>query len=86
MEWAGLSRPSRDKDAMPTVDYQELLRMPLDTALRRINTVRYHRAFHHLRRAFGKLGVPVYCAAEEDSVQLILDRLERLRGLRRSRR
>ena len=63
-----------------------MLELPLDSALRRVNTVRYQRAFHQLRRAFGKLGVPVYCAAEADTVQLILDRMERLRGLRRSRR
>jgi uncharacterized protein (DUF58 family) len=40
---------------------------------------RFHRAYHELRRTFGRLGVPVLCARREDPVQLILQRLERLR-------
>ena len=59
---------------------------PLIYSLVDLPTNAWAVAADHLRRAFGKLGVPVSCAAEEDSVQLILDRLERLRGLRRSRR
>ena len=34
---------------------------------------------HELRRAFGRLGVPVLCAAEGEAVRLVLDRMERLR-------
>jgi uncharacterized protein (DUF58 family) len=40
---------------------------------------RLHRAHHDLRRLFGRLGVLVVSAAEGDPVQLILDRLDRLR-------
>jgi hypothetical protein len=81
----GLQPPGRD-DEVPALSYRELLRLPLDTVLRRVNVTRYHRAFRKLRRTFGKLGVPVLCAAAADSVQLIIDRMERLRGLHRSRR
>jgi uncharacterized protein (DUF58 family) len=82
----GLPLPRRDGDEVPALAYRELLKLPLAAALERITVTRYHRAYRLLRRAFGKLGVPVYCAAEADSVQLILDRLERLRGMHRSRR
>ena len=51
--------------------------------LHRATIVRFHRAYHHLRRAFARFGVPVLCARSEDSVPLILNRLERLRILER---
>jgi hypothetical protein len=46
-------------------------------------TQRLHGAFHRLRRTFGRLGVPVLCAPHDDSVRLVLDRLERLRAQQR---
>ena len=46
---------------------------------------RFQRAFADLRRTFGRLGVPVICAANEDSVPLILDRMDRLRLIGRRR-
>jgi hypothetical protein len=49
----------------------------------RATLLRFHRAYHEVRRTFGRLAVPVVCARAEDSVRLILDRLERLRGQRR---
>jgi uncharacterized protein (DUF58 family) len=51
--------------------------------LRRATVVRFHRAYHQLRRSFARFGVPVLCAKSEDSVPLILNRLERLRILER---
>jgi uncharacterized protein (DUF58 family) len=41
---------------------------------------RLYRAFRKLRRIFARLGVQVVCAAEEDSVTLILKRLDQLRA------
>jgi len=55
----------------------------LDAILRRTNTMRYNRAYQRLRRQFARLGVPVIAAVREDSVRLILDRLERLRTVGR---
>lgn len=81
----GLTPPGRDDELQP-LSYRQLTRTPLDTALRQIHRYRYHKAFRELRRAFGKMSVPVLCAAEKDTVQLLLDRMERLRGLHRSRR
>ena len=40
---------------------------------------RYHRAYRQVRRLFGRLGVVVIRANQDDPVQLILDRLDRLR-------
>jgi uncharacterized protein (DUF58 family) len=52
---------------------------PLAVALRRAAVLRFHRAYYRVRRTFARLGVPVLCARDEDSVRLILERLERLR-------
>src|SRR5262249_46756983 len=46
---------------------------------------RYQRAFHRLRKTFARLHVPVVCAMAGDSGPLILERVDRLRGLRRRR-
>ena len=43
----------------------------------------YHRAFFKLRRDFGKLGVAVVRADHDEPVQMVLDRLDRLRGVGR---
>ena len=51
--------------------------------LQRTEIVRFQRAYHHLRRSFARLRVPVLCAKSDDSVPLILNRLERLRILER---
>ena len=42
---------------------------------------RFHAAYHRLRRAFTRLGVPVVCAAGDEPIPLILDRLDRLRAI-----
>jgi uncharacterized protein (DUF58 family) len=46
---------------------------------------RFHAAYARVRRAFGRLGVPVVCAAGDDPVPLILQRLDRLRSPGRNR-
>ncbi len=47
-----------------------------------ITTKNLHRAFEHVRRAFGRLGVPLVNAAQGEPAQLILDRMEQLRTAR----
>jgi hypothetical protein len=42
-----------------------------------------HVAFGRIRRAFARLGVQVVCAGSDESVPLILDRIERVRSARR---
>jgi hypothetical protein len=49
-------------------------------------TARFHGAYQRMRRTFARLGVPVVCAAGDEPVPLVLDRLERLRMLGRRRR
>jgi uncharacterized protein (DUF58 family) len=45
----------------------------------------YHESFRKLRRAFGRVGATVVKVNEGDPVQLVLDRLDRLRGMRSRR-
>jgi uncharacterized protein (DUF58 family) len=53
--------------------------------LRRTTVERFHGAFADLRQTFARMGVPVLCAASEESVRLILDRMDRLRLMGRRR-
>jgi uncharacterized protein (DUF58 family) len=68
-----------DEDAPPRPT--ATLREALEQATRR----RFHGAFRRLRRTFGRLGVPVLCAAAGEAVPLILDRIDRLRVVGRRR-
>ncbi len=52
---------------------------PLRALLRRSTAERFQQGFANLGRTFARLGVPVVCAANEDSVRLILERMDRLR-------
>jgi hypothetical protein len=45
----------------------------------------YHKAFFKIRREFGRLGVLVIRADHEEPVQMVIDRLDRLRGVGRRR-
>ncbi len=47
---------------------------------------RFHLAYARLRHTFARLGVPVVCAAGDEPVPLVLDRMDRLRMLGRRRR
>jgi uncharacterized protein (DUF58 family) len=55
----------------------------LELVLKHTTMLRLHRAYDDLRHTFARLGVPVMCARHDESVQLILNRLERLRVLER---
>ena len=88
----GIALPPRQKSTGP-VDVadlpSELLELPDSPSVRalvkRVTVVRFHRAYHHLRRSFARLGVPVLCAQGDDPVRLILERLKRLRILERGK-
>ena len=45
----------------------------------------YHESYRKLRRALGRVGATVVKVTEGDPVQLVLDRLDRLRGMRSRR-
>jgi uncharacterized protein (DUF58 family) len=60
-------------------------RLPLAEALHELTVRRIHAAYQRVRHSFARLGVPVVCAASEEPVPLILDRIDRLRALRRRR-
>ena len=53
----------------------------LDRELERDQVERYHKNFARVRREFGRLGVTVVRAGHEETVQLVLDRMNRLRGM-----
>ena len=53
----------------------------LERRLQRITAWRFQRAFDRLRQTFGRFGVPVVCADQGDPARLILERLDRLRGV-----
>jgi hypothetical protein len=55
----------------------------LQLIVRHTTMMRLHHAFAEVRHVFARLGVPVLCARHDESVQLILNRLERLRVLER---
>jgi uncharacterized protein (DUF58 family) len=57
--------------------------MALRPLVYRVTTQRFHTAYQRIRRAFARLGVPVACAAGDEPVPLILNRLNRLRTLGR---
>jgi uncharacterized protein (DUF58 family) len=63
----------------------ERLRGDLATLLEEATAERFHAGYQRVRRTFARLGVPVVCAAGEEPVPLILDRMERLRMLGRKR-
>ena len=74
---------------LPVPDPADGLQKPPNTLaglLRRGTRRRFHTAFFRLRRTFGRLGVPVVCAASNEAVPLILERIDRLRTLRRTPR
>ena len=62
-----------------------MARKPLRVVLRNVTRRRYHAAYNRLRRAFARLGVTVVCAASDEPVPLILNRLDRLRTAGRRR-
>jgi hypothetical protein len=55
----------------------------LELVLKHTTMLRLHRAYDDLRHTFARRGVPMMCARHDESVQLILNRLERLRILER---
>ncbi len=57
---------------------------PMDHVVQRLVTNRFHEAFAEVKRKLGRVGVPVICAAERDTVRQILQRMQRLRAPQRS--
>jgi uncharacterized protein (DUF58 family) len=63
-------------------------RLRLDRLTKAVGTSltrQYHEKYRLLRRSFGRVGATVVRVNEGDPVQLVLDRLDRLRGMRSRR-
>ena len=68
---AGLDAPGSKPQAESAFDVQRVLQQLCMTQL--------HQEFAKVQRAFGRIGVPVICAAQGDTVDWILHRMRRLR-------
>lgn len=82
----GLPLPRRsdraaEDGAVTAVVVEANAKTSLRDRLRQHTINRFHGSFHRLRCIFARVGVPVLCADAEDPAQLILDRLDRLRGV-----
>lgn len=76
--------PGREKDTRLPAELERFSRYrTVQAMVRRATVLRLHRAFFQMRDSFARLGVQVLCAGEDDSVELILKRLDRLRTLER---
>lgn len=51
----------------------------LEDIVLRASTARLHQAYAQMQQAFARLGVPALCAADDDTVDLVLYRMQRLR-------
>ncbi len=72
----GVAPPSRRGTSSPSTPFRV---DDLHVLLQQLATKELHDAFAKVQRVFGRLGVSVICAAEGDSVDLILQRMRRLR-------
>jgi uncharacterized protein (DUF58 family) len=80
--------PPKDDGALPTARAERFALGGLKAIaddLQRDAVEHYHRSYFRLRKAFGRLGVPVIRADQGEPVQAVLDRLDRLRGVGRRR-
>lgn len=69
---AGVDVPgAKPPEAAAPLDFQRIML--------RLATNQLHRAFARVRQAFGRVGVSVFCAAQDDSVDWVLHRMRRLR-------
>lgn len=80
--WDHSGRPTRDSGEKKTSDAKAA---KLTNVVRRSLTKQYHESFRSLRRQLSQVGATVMRVNDGDPVQLVLDRLDRLRGMRSRR-
>lgn len=76
--WPATVAPPGSKPK-PTPTGVTLETIDLHRLLLRASTARLHQAFAKIKHTFGRLGVPVICAGQNDTVDWILHRMRRLR-------
>ncbi len=69
--------------SLPTTGNRQLTTAQTRRLLSQASQRSYLAAYQRVRRRFAALGVTVVCAAEEEGVPLILQRIDQLRGVRR---
>ena len=82
----GVPPPGDEPEEAPPLPEGRPSARKFENWLMRDAVARYHRAYHRVRRAFGRLGVMVVRSDSDEPVRLVLDRLDRLRGLGGRRR
>lgn len=75
----------KGKSAKKAIRAAEARQGSLMKAVRKSLTRQYHESFRELRRQLGRVGATVMRFNDGDPVQLVLDRLDRVRGLRSRR-
>jgi uncharacterized protein (DUF58 family) len=74
-------RRKRHPDALdPEVRHRRISKIVMDNLMRQ-----YHESFRYMRRELSRVGATVMRADDGDPVRLVLDRLDRLRGMRSRR-
>jgi hypothetical protein len=76
----GAARSRQSIPSAPSAD------AAVDELVRYAAELRSERAWHTIRRAFARLGVPVLRAAKGETARLILHRLDQLRAMQGARR
>ena len=83
--WDLPKRPPRTAREKRQAHEKKAKQNSLVTAVRKSLTSQYHESFRSLRRELGRVGAMVMRFNDGDPVQIVLDRLDRVRGLRSRR-
>jgi uncharacterized protein (DUF58 family) len=79
--WENPRKPAKGGKKKPAAAREAMLLQVVQQSVTR----QYHEAFRRLRRALGQVGATVVRVNDGDPVRLILERLDRLRGMRSRR-
>ena len=83
---AAAGEPRKKRPIASAAEYADHRREEkLLNVVRQSLTKQYHQSFRSLRRQLGKVGATVMRANDGDPVQMVLERLDRLRGMRSRR-
>ncbi len=83
--WKAFKRSARNAKGRDATLASIARKFNLVQIVRRSLTKQYHESFRTLRRELGRVGATVVRVNDGDAVQIVLDRLDRLRGMRSRR-
>jgi hypothetical protein len=85
LERGSVPRPRRKSSATREDVLAKIRSRNLTKVVRQSLTKQYHESFRALRRQLGQAGATIMRMNDGDPVQLVLERLDRLRGMRSRR-